>query len=300
MKRMWVLGSVALTGLLTIVVTAQQAPPKGAPPAFPPVSAPEKVADNLYRISGAGGNSAFFVRPDGVLLVDTKLANNGPAILEQIRKITDKPVTHVINTHSHGDHTGSNVAFAGASVEFVAQENTKANMQKMPEFQSGTGLPSRTFKDKMTLFSGNNAVDLYYFGAAHTSGDAFVVFRRARVMHAGDVFAGKAAPIIDVANGGSGVAYPQTIARAVAGIKNVDRIITGHSDVMAWQDLVDYGEFNREVLEHARAAKAAGQTPVQAAASFKPQEKFKDYPLKTFFGGPEVNFANIYAELDKP
>jgi cyclase len=296
MRRMLVLGSVSLVGLVAIVVSAQQ-----APPAFPPVGAPEKVAENIYRIPGQGGNSAIFVRPDGVLLVDTKLANNGPAILEQIRKVTDKPVTHVINTHTHGDHTGSNAFFgaSGATVDFVAQENTKTNMQKMPDFQSGVGLPRETFKDHMTLFSGRNAVDLYYFGAAHTNGDAFVVFRSAHVMHAGDVFATKGAPIIDTANGGSGVAYPQTIAKAVAGIKNVDRVITGHSDVMTWQDFVDYGEFNREVLEHARKAKAAGQTPQQAAASFKPQEKFKDFPLRTFFGGPEANFATIYAELDK-
>lgn len=294
MRRIWVLGSVGLAGFLAIAVMAQQ-----APPSFPPVSAPEKVADNIYRIPGQGGNSAIFVRPDGVLLVDTKLANNGPAILEQIRKVTDKPVTHVINTHTHGDHTGSNAFFAGATVDFVAQENTKANMQKMPAFQSGTGLPRETFKDRMTLFSGKDAVDLYYFGAAHTNGDAFVVFRTAHVMHAGDVFATKGAPIIDVSNGGSGVAYPQTIAKAAATIKNIDRVITGHSDVMTWQDFVDYGEFNREVLEHAKSAKAAGQTPAQAAASFKPQDKFKDYSLRTMFGGPEVNFTTIYNELDK-
>lgn len=293
MRRMLVLGSVSLAGLLAITVMAQQ-----GPPSFPPVGAPEKVADNIYRIPGQGGNSAIFVRPDGVLLVDTKLANNGPAILEQIRKVTDKPVTHVINTHTHGDHTGSNAFFAGATVDFVAQENTKANMQKMPDFKSGVGMPRETFKDHMSLFSGKDEVDLYYFGAAHTNGDAFVVFRNAHVMHAGDVFATKGAPIIDAANGGSGVAYPQTIARAAATIKNIDKVITGHSDVMTWQDFVDYGEFNREVLEHAKKAKAAGQTPEQAAASFKPQDKFKDYPMRSFFGGPEVNFKTIYTELD--
>jgi glyoxylase-like metal-dependent hydrolase (beta-lactamase superfamily II) len=298
MKRALVLGSVILAGVLTIAVTAQQAAPPSGPPTFPPVGPAEKVAENIYRIPGQGGNSAIFVRPDGVLLVDTKLANNGPAILEQIKKVTDKPVTHIINTHTHGDHTGSN-AFFGATVDIVAQEKTKANMEKMPDFKSGAGLPRETFKDHMTLFSGKQAVDLYYFGAAHTDGDAFVVFRSARVMHAGDVFAAKGIPLIDTTNGGSGVAYPDTIAKAAAGIKNVDRVITGHSDVMSWQDFVDYGEFNRDFLEHARAAHGAGQTAEQAAASFKPKDKFKGYTLTGRFGGPERNMAAIYTELGK-
>jgi glyoxylase-like metal-dependent hydrolase (beta-lactamase superfamily II) len=298
MKRVLVLGSVIVAGFLAIAVTAQPPPGQRAPPAFPPLSAPEKVAENVYRITGAGGNSAILIRPDGVLLVDTKLANNGPGLLEQIRKVTDKPITHIINTHTHGDHTGSN-AFFGATVDFVAQENTKANMQKMPDFKSGVGLPHETFKDHMTLFSGKQAVDLYYFGAAHTNGDAFVVFRSARVMHAGDVFATKGIPIIDPANGGSGVAYPDTIAKAAAAIKNVDRVITGHSDVMSWQDFVDYGEFNRDFLDHARAARAAGESPEQAAASFKPKDKFKGYTLTSFFGGADRNVATIYGELGK-
>ena len=119
--------------------------------------------------------------------------NNGQAILDQVKKVTDKPITHIINTHTHGDHTGSNQFFP-ASVEIVTQENTAANMEKMPVFQEPAnkqGLPDRTFKDKLTLLRGNDAIDLYYFGAAHTNGDAFVVFRNARVMHTGDAFANK-------------------------------------------------------------------------------------------------------------
>ena len=74
-------------------------------------------------------------------------------------------------------------------------------MAKMPAFQSATGkvgLPDRTFTDKLTLFSGRESVDLYYFGAGHTNGDAFVVFRDVRVMHAGDIFATKGLPLLDV------------------------------------------------------------------------------------------------------
>jgi hypothetical protein len=119
-------------------------------------------------------------------------------------------------------------------------------------------------------------------------------------MHAGDVFATKGQPLIDGANGGSGVAYPETIRKAVAGIKNVDIVITGHSNTtMKWQDFVDYGEFNRLFLEHAQASLKAGKTAEQAMADLKLPDKFKDYNIAGGRGGPGGNFNVIYQELQK-
>ena len=128
-------------------------------------------------IPGAGGNSGVFITANGVVLVDTKNPNNGQGILEQVKSVTDRPVTHIINTHTHGDHNGSNVYFP-ATVEIVTHENTSALMQKMPAFQDAAnahGLPDRTFSDRLTVGTGNDAIDLYYFGPSHTSGDAIVV-----------------------------------------------------------------------------------------------------------------------------
>jgi glyoxylase-like metal-dependent hydrolase (beta-lactamase superfamily II) len=308
MQRPIVLGAIIGTGLFAIAVAQQTpttpttptTPPAGAPQ-FPPVDTIDQIAENLYRVPGAGGNSAVLVHANGVLLVDTKVPNNGESLLNVIKKVTDKPITHIINTHTHFDHTGSNSYFP-TSVEVVTQQNTKTNMEKMDAFKSETGkvgLPDKTFKDKMTLLSGKDAVDLYYFGPAHTNGDAFVVFRNARIMHAGDAFAGKRQPLLDVNNGGSGVAFPETFAKAAKGIKNVDKVITGHSDVMPWQDFVDYGEFNRLFLEHARAALAANKTPEQALSEFKLPEKFQGYNLAPGRGGPGGNFNTIYGELRK-
>jgi glyoxylase-like metal-dependent hydrolase (beta-lactamase superfamily II) len=307
MKRALVLGTLLGVSVAIMSLGAQQAPGggreggqgRGGGFTFPPVTAPEKVADNLYMIPGQGGNTAAFITSDGVVIVDTKLANNGQAILDQLKTVTDKPVTHIINTHTHGDHTGSNDFFP-ASVDIVTQENTAANMKKMPAFQEESkkhGLPDRTFKDKMTLLKGKDEIDLYYFGAAHTNGDAFVVFRNLRVMHAGDVFANKGQPLIDRNNGGSGVAYPETIRKATAGIKNVNTVITGHSTVMTWQDFVDYGEFNKLFLDYAKASLAAGKSAEQAMADFKLPEKFKGYNIAGGRGGRGGNFTVIYEEL---
>ena len=261
----------------------------------------EKVAENVYMIPGAGGNSGVMVAANGVVLVDTKLANNGQAILDQIKTVTDKPVTMIINTHTHGDHNGSNMFFP-ATVEIVTQENTKANMEKMPAFQDAAGkvgMPDKTFKDKMELLKGKDRIDLYYYGRAHTNGDALVVFRNARVMHAGEMFANKGQPLIDGMNGGSGVEWGATIAKAAKGVKNVDKVITGHSTVMTWQDYVEYGEFNRLMVSYARDAMKAGKTPEQAMMDFKlPAGKFNGYNVAPGGrGGPAGNFTALFEEL---
>ncbi len=292
MKRSVVLSAVmgvALATLATRGLVAQQ------PATGPNVAGIEKVKDNLYMVTGGGGNTAVFVTATGVVLVDTKLANWGQAIMDKVKTVTDKPVTHIINTHTHGDHVGSNEYFP-ASVEIVAHANVSLSMAKMPAFADGTkkqAFPDKTYTDKMTVLGGTDAIDLYYFGAAHTNGDSFVVFRNLRTMHAGDAFASKGMPLLDVNNGGSGVAYPETLAKVAAGIKNVDTVIPGHSTVMAWQDFVDYGEFNRAVLGAAQAAKKAGKTSEQAAAELVLPAKFKDYVVTR----AKDNMAIIYKQL---
>jgi glyoxylase-like metal-dependent hydrolase (beta-lactamase superfamily II) len=301
MQRGLVLGVVAGIGVVAMAAAgvSAQGQGRGRGPQGPPVAEIQQVADGLYMVTGGGGNTAAYVAAGGVVLVDTKLANWGSAIMDKVRTVTDKPVTHIINTHTHGDHTGSNQDFP-ASVEIVTHENTKANMERMEVFQQAAnrhGLPDRTFTDRMTVLGGNDAIDLYYFGASHTNGDALVVFRNLRVMHAGDMFLGKQQPFIDVNNGGSGLAYGETIGKAAAGIRNVDRVIPGHSTVMTWQDFVNFGEFNRRMLEHARASIKAGRTPEEAMKSFVLPATFSDYNLQGGRGGAGGNFNVMYGEL---
>lgn len=100
------------------------------------------------------------------MLVDTKLPGFGRAILDKVRSVTNKPVTTVINTHTHSDHTGGNPEFPRA-VEFVAHEQTKANMERMDAFKGENAAfrPRTTFKDRRSLLEGLDRIDLYYFGA---------------------------------------------------------------------------------------------------------------------------------------
>jgi hypothetical protein len=118
-------------------------------------------------------------------------------------------------------------------------------------------------------------------------------------MHAGDMFANKGLPLIDRANGGSGVAWGDTIGKASKKIKDVQTVITGHNTMttMTWQDFVDYGEFNRLYLKAAQDALKANKTPEQAAMEFTLPEKFKDYTLTGGRGGANGNFGIIFDEL---
>jgi cyclase len=311
MKRTTLLAVVVAAGSLSMVVAAYQ-PPSPAPTG-PKVIDIEKLRDNLYVLTSStpgnpatfsGGNVAVFITDGGVTLVDDKLAGWGQAVLDKVKSVTDKPVTRIINTHTHGDHTGSNQFFP-ASVDIIVQDNTAANMKKMDVFQeeaNKNGLPDHTFKDKMSLLKGKDQIDLYYFGPAHTNGDAFVVFKNLRVMHAGDAFANKGQPLIDRNNGGSGVAYPDTLTKAAKGIKNVDTVINGHTTMTTtWQDFVDYGEFNRLYLAHARESMKAGKSPEEALKTLTLPEKFKGYNIAPGGrGGPGGNFAIIYEELKGP
>jgi cyclase len=161
-------------------------------------------------------------------------------------------------------------------------------------------LPKKTFNDKLTLGKGKDEINLYYFGPAHTSGDAWVVFKSLRVLHSGDAFAGKTTPIIDAMNGGSAVNYGKTLAKAASTLKDVDTIITGHSPRMTPADLKEYADFNSEFVTWVQGEIKAGKSVDDAAAEYKIPAKYGErYQINTFLGGIKGNIQTAYNELRK-
>jgi glyoxylase-like metal-dependent hydrolase (beta-lactamase superfamily II) len=320
MRRAVVLGVLIAAGALSMTVTAFQQAGRGGQQA-PRVVEVDKVKDNLYVLRGGGGNTAVFVQANGVTVVDTKNPGWGQPILEKIKELTPKPVTTIINTHTHGDHVSGNVEFP-ATVDIIVQERTADLMKKMApvtglgqpgaaapaqtifEQNGGRGLPKRTFKDRMTLASGNDRIELYFFGRGHTGGDAWVLFPTLRIVHAADDFASNTGlPIVDANNGGSGVELPQTLTKANAALsKMADQIITGHSNtLMTFEDLRKWAEFNRGFLDMARAAKKAGKSVEQAASEWKAPATFtppaNDAAAKAAMTRLQANIQTIYNEL---
>ena len=243
MKRIILLGVLISAGALSMTVAAMQQPAAGGQPQ-PMVVETQKLKDNLYVMRGGGGASSVFITQKGVIVVDTKNPGWGQPLLEAIRKVTDRPVMMIINTHTHGDHVSGNVEFP-ADVDIVTHANTAANMKEMRPNSSaapnpnprnifkennGKGLAKRTFTDTMTIGSGNERLELHYFGRAHTNGDAFALFPAHRVLHVADVFPGNELPIMDSNNGGTGVGYADTLTKVLGfAQKNADALVNGHN-----------------------------------------------------------------------
>ena len=249
MRRVACLAAVTVIGV-TLAAASNQAQAERHP------IRPLELAENLYVLTSdpaeqgmrTGGNTAVFLTTDGVVLVDTKIKGYGQDILASVREITDLPVTTIINTHTHWDHSGSNPEFPD-TINIVTHENTAAHMasadcddgagfeggsiKNCEQFQGGNArfLPDTTYSTRHTLFGGADQIDLYYFGRGHTDGDTFVVFKDARTVHTGDMMARKGLPFIDAANSnGSATEFGATLQGAADGIPDVDTVITGHAD----------------------------------------------------------------------
>ena len=287
MKRVTILAILIAIGSVSIAVKAAQQPQPQ--PSVDNITV-EKVKDNLFVLRGGGGNTAVFVQAKGVTIVDTKNPGWGQPLLDKIKTLTDKPVTTVINTHMHFDHVSGNVAMP-ANVEIVAHVNN-AKMIATPnrvigfptdspnvfKDNPGKGIPKRTFTDKLTLGTGADRVNLYYFGPAHTGGDAFVEFPAHRVMHVGDTFPSKGLPIMDKNNGGSGVEYANTIRKAVKGVPNVDIIINGHTPANTTPaDMSQFGDYVADFIAHVQAGKKAGKSAEQVAKEWTVPAKYTGF-----------------------
>lgn len=287
MKRSVLLGTLVIAGALSMTLAAFQQPAQSGEK----IITVDKLKDNLYVLKGGGGNTAVFITATGVVVVDTKNPGWGQPILDTIKRFTDKPVTAIINTHTHGDHVSGNVEFP-PTVDVIVQENTKKYMEQMdpvyglqPTGQQenifkkneGRGLPKRTFTNAWGMGSGSDQIEIRYFGPAHTGGDAFVIFKKHRVMHVGDTMPTRDLPIIDKNNGGSASSYSGTIAKAAA-MKNVDTIINGHNVTTTTNaDLKLYSEFIADFVKFVQDAKRASKTIDDVVSTWTVPAKYTGY-----------------------
>lgn len=267
----------------------------------------EQIRDRLFILRGGGrsieaggvrlptaGNSVALVLDRGVVLVDSKLPGTGAAILRALAQITDRPLTAVVNTHAHMDHVGANAELPDG-VEFIAHEAAAEAMRELRPVAGGPaqpnpfrdaggrGLPTRTFRESLALGAGKDRVELRWFGRAHTSGDAWVIFPDVGVAHAGDAFAHKAVPVLDVNAGASGLAYPQTLARAAEALAGIAVLVAGHHPgILGPADLAGYRDFVAELVRRVREAKRAGGTVEEFATSWKLPQRFLDAGYVSF------------------
>ena len=178
----------------------------------------EKINNQFYMLVGGGGNVGVFISDQNVVLIDNKYEIIEDVLMTSLKKITDKPIEYIINTHFHHDHSDGNRAFGKKGIPIIAHQNAKKRMMEDAELYGGiystiknfvqpkydkSSLPVFTYESKMTISQGNEEIELYNFGNAHTDGDSVVVFKNNNIIHTGDAFVRYGYPYVDLNNGGS-------------------------------------------------------------------------------------------------
>ncbi len=224
------------------------------------------LASNLYLLQGVGGNMAALTGGDGTLLVDSSVTTAAPFIQQALTSVKAPPLTLLVNTHWHFDHTDGNAPLHAAGAEIVAQENTLKRLSA-PQYMAAldvhfaaaplAGRPTRTFADTYALNGNGHTVNLQHFAPAHTDSDIYVWFPDANVLHVADIWFNGFYPLIDYSSGGR---LPGMIAAADTALKLArpdTKIIPGHGPLGDRAALQSYRDMLATV--HDRVAKLKGQ-----------------------------------------
>lgn len=234
-----------------------------------------KLADNVYMLTGAGGNIGVFTGTDGAIMVDAQYAPLKDKITAAIAKLSDQPIKTLINSHFHRDHTDGNAAFAAEGVSVIAQQNVYNRLQANENFDRA-GLPQITFSQQLTIQTEQGSLQLEYYPDGHTDGDIITWFPGANVIHAGDLFFVDRFPFIDLNAGGTVDGYINNVSAVISKIDDNTQIIPGHgslSDKSDWQRLVDMIKATRAEVVAAKAKGLSEAEVIEQGLS----EKWQDW-----------------------
>ncbi len=285
------------------------------------------LGGGVHALYGRGGNVGFFVGPDAVVVIDSQFKDIAPGIVGEIKKVSDKPIKFLINTHHHGDHVGGNEIFRPFAM-ILAHDNVRTRMLAEPTTvlrdypgrleeakRSGNAemaqfladqiawakrvkveeiaAPILTYDSEIRIHMGDETIQIWHLPPAHTDGDSVVYFEKARVLHMGDDFFNKVIPFIDIAGGGSVRGYLVALDKVIARIPPDVAIIPGHGEVSDLGGLKAFRGYIADLLDAARKARSAGQSKDDFVQSVDlPQ--YKDYSgYKDRFKG---NAASAYDE----
>jgi glyoxylase-like metal-dependent hydrolase (beta-lactamase superfamily II) len=280
------------------------------------------VRDGIYMLVGAGGNTTVQVGENGVLVVDTKLVSASDALLAAIRKISDRPIRYIVNTHWHADHVGSNeaiakagstiaggnvsgaIADAGEGAAVIAHENVLVRMsgqENPPPFEAW---PTDTlFTPRKDLYFNGEAIEILHQPAAHTDGDSLVFFRRTDVISTGDVFTTTGYPVIRPEDGGGidGViaALNRIIEITVPKEKQEGGtlVIPGHGRLCDEADVVEYRDMVTIIRDRIKSMLEMGMTLRQVQAAKPTADYDGRYGATTGFWTTEQFVAAAYESL---
>ncbi|MEM8867247.1 MAG: MBL fold metallo-hydrolase [Verrucomicrobiota bacterium] len=227
-----------------------------------------QVTENIYMITGQGGNIGLAVDEKYTLMIDDQFATLSDQIKSVIQEISDKQIAYLLNTHYHFDHTDGNANFSDHVGVIVAHDNVRQILKSGTTIEpfgreigpyADAALPALTFNDKLTIHQAGEEVKLVHFASAHTGGDTVVFFEDSNVIHAGDLHFSGFYPFIDTGGGGSVEGYIAAQEAILAMIDEETKIIPGHGPLSTKADMARDLAMLRNVVALVETALAKGE-----------------------------------------
>jgi glyoxylase-like metal-dependent hydrolase (beta-lactamase superfamily II) len=268
----------------------------------------EKLTDNLYALFGAGGNIAVLTGPDGALVIDSDLLEMSAKLRAALALVSDKPARFLINTHFHFDHTGGNPALGRTGTVIVAQDNVRKRLMTRQVISLGTdivieasppeGWPGITFENGLNFHVNGDDIAVIHVENAHTDSDAFVFFKKANVLHTGDLMMSIGYPFVDAGNGGTLAGIIAGHEKALALCNDQTRVIPGHGPLVTRSELQTYHDMLVVIRQRIADLVKKGRTLEQVQAS-QPTKEFDERWGKGFIT-PQVFVQRAFMELNRP
>ncbi len=267
----------------------------------------EKVTENIFMLTGRGGNIGVCVGEDGALIIDSQYAQLSDKILAAIDELTmsNKEIKILANTHWHGDHTGGNENISATEAEIVAHENVRKRMStkqnrgngRVVDPSSKDALPDITFKEDLTLHINDEDIMLIHVAHAHTDGDAIVYFPKSNVIHMGDTYFNGRFPYIDLYSGGSINGIIEAANKALFLADEDTKIIPGHGTLSNKKELTAYRDMLMDVRDRVKRAIKAKMTYDEIKVSNLTKDLDDEWGTGFINGEKIVDF--IYTDLTR-
>ncbi len=265
----------------------------------------EAIAPGVNVLFGQGGNIGVSHGEDGTILIDDQFAPLTPKIQAAIAALGATPVKFLINTHWHGDHTGGNENFGKAGALIMAHDNVRVRMatpqtrgDRTTPASPKLALPVVTYHDGLSLHLNGDEIRTHHMHDAHTDGDSIVIWKKANVVHMGDLYFNKVTlPFIDLNSGGNAKGMLAAIEKTLKLINPQTKVIPGHGPMASYADLQGYRDMLKSVIDAVQAGITAGKSLAEIQA-MKPAAKWDTNP-QAFIKGDAFVEA-VYKSLTAP
>ena len=241
----------------------------------------KKISDRLFEVvGGRGSQGGAYIGDDSVLVIDAKMVKESVnQVIEGIKRITDKPIKYLVNTHSDGDHVAGNRYFP-KTVTIIAHENCRKDFflpgrngadSEWIKPDLAAFVPSLTFSEKMNIHLGSKTVELWYFGVGHTTGDIVVYFPEEKTAFIGDQVFLTRAQLIHSYKGGDSFEHVKTLTKMLDTI-DAEKFCSGHSEITNRTGIENHIIQMKNRQEKIRALIAKGKSIEEIKKEFEESE----------------------------